>query len=349
MTVFAEDGDIVEYVVYDDEGNELARKSEIEEGDIFITRQFDEYEIYKIDGYLGYARKLRDVPLPKINRQIFPQRRGVLQKQLCLYMTHNDESYTPTDGYDSIYGAGGIHDVAKRLNEEFSSRGIVSVLDETLHIPHNSSAYSRSSVTAKALNEEYFPDALFDIHRDGISKSYYYTTQNGESLSKVRIVVGKSNPNFEENYEFAKKVFALGASMYPWLFLDVYCGKGHYNQEIKETNLLFEMGTYLIEKEYVFNTIPYLADVVETALYDSVSNGEEEIIVDDEKAPETGDIVVNDGANDDKGASESDQTTEGETDISATNNKNWIWAMTASLVMVGVVVGAGVFLYKKSH
>ncbi len=336
---FAEDGDIVEYVVYNEQDEEIVRKSEIEEGDVFITSNFDEYEIYKVEGNCGYARKIRKVTPPKINRQFFPQKRGIDRKNICLYMTHNDESYKPTDGYDSVYGAGGIHDVARELKKEFSSRGIFSVLDETLHIPHNSSAYSRSSVTAKSLNQNYLPDALFDIHRDGISKSYYYTNQNGQPLSKVRIVVGKSNPNFQENYQFAQKVFALGASMYPWLFLDVYCGGGHYNQNLKETNLLFEMGTYLIEKEYVFNTIPYLADVVETALYNSVSNGDE-IIVDDEKTPETGDIITDE---DNKHNSTSRPTTQ------YSSASNWVWAMIFSLTFVGIIVTAGVYLYKKSR
>ncbi len=336
---FAEDGDIAEYVVYNQQGEEVARKSEIEEGDVFITSNFDEYEIYKVEGNCGYARKKRDINPPKINRQFFPQKRGIERKSICMYMTHNDESYTPSDGYDSIYGAGGIHDVARELQEEFNSRGIFSVLDETLHIPHNSSAYSRSSVTAKSLKENYFPDALFDIHRDGISKSYYYTNQNGLPLSKVRIVVGKSNPNFEENYQFAQKVFALGASMYPWLFLDVYCGGGHYNQSLKETNLLFEMGTYMIEKEYVFNTVPYLADVVETALYNSVSNGDDEIIVDDEKSPETEDIIIDEENNE-------SQSSEPSTKYSSTSN--WVWAMIFSFAFVGTLVIAGVQLYKKS-
>lgn len=337
--VYATDGEVYEYFIYDEDDRLISKKSDIEVGDIFITSEFYEYEVYKVEGNKGYAKKTREIQPPKINREIFPAKFGLNRKKIGMYMTHNDESYTPTDGYDSIYGAGGIHDVAKVLGKEFASRGINVVLDETLHIPHDSGAYTRSKVTANTLFNEESPDALFDIHRDGISKSYYYTSQDGKDLSKVRIVVGKSNPNFQENYAFAQKVFALGASMYPWLFLDVYCGKGHYNQSLMETNLLFEMGTYLIEKEYVFNTIPYLVDVVETALYDSISNGEDEIIVDDEKTPETNEIITG-SDNNEEGANEKSDDMK--------NENGWIGAMIVTIAFGIAIIIGGISLYQKS-
>ena len=332
---YAVDGEIQEYDIYDEDYNLISTKSDIETGDTFITSDFYEYEIYKVDGSRGFARKIREIVPPKINRQAFPQRRGLLRKKLGLYMTHNDESYTLSDGYDSVYGAGGIHDVAEALGKEFASRGIDVVLDETLHIPHNSSAYTRSGVTAQRLLKEEYPDALFDIHRDGVSRKYYYTTNDGEDFSKVRIVVGKGNPNYQENYQFAQKVFALGASMYPWLFLDIYSGKGHYNQGLQNTNLLFEMGTYLIEKEFVYNTIPYLVDVLETALYDSISNGEDEIIV-DESAPDTNEIVT--GGN----SAASDST------VGDKRSNKWIFVVVVSIVFVACLAVGGYLLLGRS-
>lgn len=274
--VFALDGEVIEYEIYDEEGNLLTYSSEVEIGDTILTRDFVEYQIYKIDGLRCEARLLR-----KLNNPSYSKQRSLADKpkmrKLCLYMTHNDESYTLSDGYDSVYGAGGIHDVAKKLKKEFEGKDIEITLDETLHIPHNSSAYSRSGVTANRLFRDENPDALFDIHRDGVSRKYYITSFNGIPHSKIRIVVGKSNPNFEENYKFAQEVFAKGNELYPWLFLDVYCGKGHYNQELMTTNLLFEMGTYLIEKEYVFNSVPYLVDVVSNVMYDEEKKSDMEL------------------------------------------------------------------------
>lgn len=277
---FAFDGEIIQYDIYDENGELLSFTSEAEVGDTILTKDFEEYQIYEIDGNKCYARYFRTLNWAKPNKAKNTRSTGK-DKKLCLYMTHNDESYTPSDGYDSIYGQGGIHDVAKKLQAELEKNGIQVVLDETLHIPHDSSAYSRSAVTAKSLYTKEKPDALFDIHRDGVAKKYYYITNNGQDFSKIRIVVGKSNPNFEENYKFAQQLFATGNQLYPWLFLDVYCGKGHYNQELLKTNLLFEMGTYLIEKELVIDSLDELAEVVTTALYNTTVN------------EESGDITIN--------------------------------------------------------
>ena len=246
---FASDGRVGEnYSIYNENNELICEKSSIEVGDTFITRDYYEYEIIKLENHKAYAKLVKKLQIPQIKRKEFIEngklaQRGALSKKICLYMTHNDESYRPTDGYDSIYGAGGIHDVAKYFKNELNKKGIDVVLDETLHIPHNSLAYSRSGVTAKNLLKDERPDAMFDVHRDGVSKSYYYYNDGKNDYSKIRIVIGKSNPNYEENYKFAQTVFAIGNSMYPWLFSDIYCGKGHYNQALQPTNLLFEMGT----------------------------------------------------------------------------------------------------------
>jgi stage II sporulation protein P len=280
-TAFAEsDG----FIIYNEYNEIVCERSSIEIGDTFITPEFYEYEIISIENHTAKAKLVKKITPPTIKKEENVRKRkmakrGALTKKICLYLTHNDESYVPTDGYDSIYGAGGVHDVAKEFKSSLANKNIEVVLDETLHIPHNSSAYTRSSVTAENLLATERPDAMFDVHRDGVGKSYYYVNIDGQELSKIRIVVGKSNPNFEENYQFAQDVFALGNSMYPWLFADVYCGKGHYNQALQPTDLLFEMGTYMIEKEYVLASIPYLADVVDIALYGSEDDGNGNLIV----------------------------------------------------------------------
>lgn len=345
---YAVDGEIGEnYVIYNENDEIICEKSSIEVGDTFITRDFNEYEITKVENHKGYAKFIRKIEIPKIKRSdkiAYENRsaRGQLSKKICLYMTHNDESYRPTDGYDSIYGAGGIHDVAKRFKYELNRKDIEVVLDETLHIPHNSSAYSRSGVTAQSLLNDERPDAMFDVHRDGVSKSYYYYNDGEKEYSKIRIVVGKSNPNFDENYKFAQSVFAIGNSMYPWLFSDIYCGKGHYNQALQPTNLLFEMGTYLIEKDCVFNTLPLLAEVVDTALFGSSVDDEGDITV-DEDAPETNDtpIILTPPSS----TTNSSQST---TSVKA-NDKGWISAMLISFAVIGLLILGGFMLFKKKN
>lgn len=328
------------YLIYNENNEKIMEKSAVEVGDSFITQDFEEYEIYKIEGNEAYARKLSDIIISRsknLNNEMTLNSYS-LKPTICLYMTHNDESYTPTDGYDSIYGAGGIHDVAKELKSELESNGYNVVLDETLHIPHNSSAYSRSGQTATKLFNTYSPDALFDIHRDGVSKSYYYTNQNGEDLSKIRIVVGKSNPNYQKNLEFAKTLFATGNALYPWLFSDIYIGSGHYNQALKDTCLLFEMGTYMIEKEYVYNSIPYLVDTIDLIL------GSEEIdnTVNNDSSVDNNITEDNQSSSENGNSSANDQISSNDEYAPSSNTTAWIW-ITLSLLLLSAIIAFMIF------
>lgn len=332
------------YVIYNENNEKIMEKSAVEVGDSFITQDFEEYEIYKIEGNEAYAKKLSDIIISRsknLNNEMTLNSHS-LKPTICLYMTHNDESYTPTDGYDSVYGAGGIHDVAKELKSELESNGYNVVLDETLHIPHNSSAYSRSGQTATKLFNTYSPEALFDIHRDGVSKSYYYTNQNGEDLSKIRIVVGKSNPNYSKNYEFAKELFVSGNTMYPWLFSDIYSGSGHYNQALKDTCLLFEMGTYMIEKEYVYNSIPYLVDAI-----DLILGSEENNSADNGNSIDGNISDNNQTANEDSNTSSNSQNSNDTENNPSTNSTAWIW-IVLSLAIISSIIAFIVFKNKKS-
>ncbi len=338
---WAIDGDVLEnYVVYNDKGEVICERSSVDVGDSFITSDFVEYEIARVENHKAYAVFVKKHYKPQIKpkddlAKRKSAKRGELKKKICLYMTHNDESYRPSDGYDSVYGEGGIHDVAKRFKSDLEDKGINVVLDETLHIPHNSSAYSRSLKTANRLLEEERPDAMFDVHRDGVSKSYYYVNNGQEEFSKIRIVVGKANPNFEENYQFAQSVFALGNEMYPSLFSDIYLGKGSYNQSLQPTDLLFEMGTYLIEKEFVYNSLPKLANVVDTILYAS-------------EIDEEGNIEVESQATNDNMVSVIPSLQDKEDNLTSQKKGGWIWAMITSFLMLGILVVGGYFLYKKS-
>ena len=91
--------------------------------------------------------------------------------------------------------------------------------------------------------------AVFDIHRDAIPKEHYDTMVNGEYMSRVRIVIGRSNQNRKANEQLAYKIKAIADKAYPGLIKDIYIGKGEYNQELSPRSLLFELGTHEISKE----------------------------------------------------------------------------------------------------
>lgn len=184
-----------------------------------------------------------------------------------MYVTHSDESYVPTDGTESINGQGGIYDVARQFRDELQMQGIDVILDESTHLPHDSGAYRRSRQTAERLLQKR-PDAIIDIHRDGIpDKNEYACTIKGDPASQVRLLVGRSNQNSEVNREFAKQIKAVADKQYPGLIKDIFIGKGNYNQDLSPNAILFEFGTHTLSKDRVLESTKHMAHVVNTALY----------------------------------------------------------------------------------
>ena len=273
----------VVYKIYNESGDLIAEKQSVNVGDSILTTDFVKYLIVQVDkenknAFAEFEERLRK---PDVNISYEPGQISQDNPTICLYMTHNDESYITGDGYDSVYGAGGIHDIAKLLKTSFEEIGIIAHIDETLHIPHDSYAYSRSSSTAKKMINNYSPDAIFDIHRDGASRSTYVKKVNGEEKCKIRIVVGKSSANFKIAEQFAIYLLSVASEVCDWLFLDIYYASGHYNQGLYNKALLFEMGSHLVEKSLVEKTVPELAKVINTALFNTTVD------------KESGDLTIN--------------------------------------------------------
>lgn len=257
------------FVIVDEQDNYLSERSNVKVGDIIITKNFEVFEVYIVDevDYIAKARLIDQIKKPLMTRKQVREMSNSKPKKIGLYMTHNDESYLIGDGESSIYGAGGIHDIAKKLNVSLKNMGIETIFDEKLHIPHNGSAYSRSAVTAKNILSKNNVDAIFDIHRDGVARVNYAVNYGGKERCKVKIVVGQSNPNKAENLKFALYLMSVAEPLYPWLFSDIYFASGNYNQNLYSKCLLFEVGTYTIEKHLALDSVPYLADVINTTLF----------------------------------------------------------------------------------
>ena len=259
------------YKIYDENSNLLFERDEVELGDNYLSKDFKYYEVISLDKerMIGIAKFIKNVEKPKTYKSNLPVPIKVERRVIAMYMTHNDESYVPTDGVDSVYGNGGIKDVALAFKSQLEKNFVDVYFDDTLHIPHDTSAYSRSLKTAQSLQNAYSPDAIFDIHRDGASRSYYIANVDGKERGRVRIVIGKANPNMALNEEFATYLMAVGNELYPWLFTDIYYAKGHYNQSLDSKAILFEMGSHLVEKDLVIDSMKELSEVVTTALYNT--------------------------------------------------------------------------------
>ena len=267
--------DGVNYSIYTTDGSFLFEKDGVLVGDEYLTKDFKKYVVESIDenNQTGIAKFIGIINKPKVDYSTKPNFVSSEGNSIALYCTHNDESYVTGDGTESVYGAGGIHDIANSLKNNLITLGIKTTFDETLHIPHDYNAYSRSSATAKRLLTKE-PDAIFDIHRDGTSRSYYISKDGGKEKCMVRIVVGKANGDMAENEEFALYLMSVANELYPWLIKDIYYATGHYNQALSNKSLLFEMGSHLVEKSLVLESVAPLADVINKTLFNTTVNDE---------------------------------------------------------------------------
>lgn len=195
------------------------------------------------------------------------------KRLICMYSTHSDESYIPEDGKSSKLENAGIYDVGNALKDNLEKLGIEVIYSEETFHPHDAGAYSRSRVVAQELLKK-LPDALIDIHRDGIPKEEYETEVKGEDTSMVRLFVGRNNPNSAVNREFAKELKAVADEKYPGLIKDIFIGKGNYNQELYPNAILLEFGTHEIEKEKAMDSTKYMATVLNNVLYDGTAKAE---------------------------------------------------------------------------
>lgn len=192
-------------------------------------------------------------------------------KKIALYCTHSDESYEPTDGSSSDDKMGGIYDVAKKLAANLESKGVTVTQSDAQHHPHDAGAYRRSRQTAAQLLKG-TPDAIFDIHRDGIpDPDEYAATVGGQKASKVRLLVGRSNQNIAANKSFAAQIKAVADKVYPGLIKDIFIGKGAYNQDLYPRSVLLEFGTHTLSKERVLKSTELMSDVIYRALYGGVT------------------------------------------------------------------------------
>lgn len=247
---------------------------EPEPGDEYISGDNQLYEIIQAQEGVAVARQKESVELPDVSWLDMDAAQPVAamqDKRIALYCTHSDESYEPSDGQYSDEERGSIYQVAQALADALQEEGVDAEVSDALHYPHDAGAYRRSRQTVVQLLKS-MPDALMDIHRDGIPDPDEYTvTIGGKECSKVRLLVGRGNQNMAVNKEFALKIKAVADKVYPGLIKDIYMGKGTYNQDLAPHSVLLECGTYTLSKERVLTSMPMMADVIYRTMYGGVT------------------------------------------------------------------------------
>jgi stage II sporulation protein P len=242
-------------------------------GDRYISQENNEYIVREVEQGKAIAENLGKVDLlegvsEKIS--ITPLAESQENKLIALYHTHNGESYNP--GPDSVPERGEIHDVGDKLASILEKKGVKVLHSDNLHLPHDGATYERSRGTALNLTKNQ-PDAIFDIHRDAIpKKSEYLTKIDGKTISQIRLVVGRQNPNKKANDQFARSLKAVTDKYYPGLIRDIFYGGGSYNQQISTHALLLEFGTHVIPENQVIASTNLMGDAIYNLLYGQDKN-----------------------------------------------------------------------------
>ncbi len=241
----------------------------VSKGDEYVAQNNSLYKVIQVDPQKKEAVVQEMGQETAISQAFFEVRRTAQNaKRVGLYCTHSDESYESGDGASSVdSGWAGIHDVAATLKSWLEDKDVEVLFDTGTFLPHDAGAYRRSRSAMTDLVKQ-GPAAIFDIHRDGIpDASQYETTVDGEKMTMVRLLVGRSNPNSQENKQFAMQLKSVADETYPGLVKDIFIGKGNYNQELMPDSVLLEFGTHVSDKEQVLASTKYMADVINMTVF----------------------------------------------------------------------------------
>jgi len=274
------------YTLVDEQGREIdATARVVNRGDELISGDNKLYRVVKIKGNTAYLKSLGIDPemaalAEDAQRAVLvhareneennggdeekgpPVKKPRFDRPVGIYHTHTDESYVPTDGRPNIPAKGGIYKVGASFAKKLKILGVPPKYDRTPHDPHDANAYYRSRRTAMRLMKDN-PVALVDIHRDGVpDPNYYRKFMYGTKVTKVRLVVGRQNPQMKANLWFAKKVKAIADQTHPGMMKGIFIAKGNYNQDLSPRAILIEVGTHTNLRGAAENAASLFADSV---------------------------------------------------------------------------------------
>ncbi|SHG90770.1 stage II sporulation protein P [Thermosyntropha lipolytica DSM 11003] len=263
------------YTLVDEHNNIIHQTSiKVQVGDEYISEDNSRYEVVEIIGYTARCKYKGKEKMPDLKlKEDKNKKTGILlgeeavptvggrKPTIAVYCTHSDESYVPTDGTESKPGNGGIYDVAEAFVRELKNKGFDVKYDNNNHNPHDINAYNRSRKTAVKLLREN-PDAIFDVHRDAVPPGQYQSKVEGKEVTKIKLVVGRSNPNAKTNLEFAKRIKAVMDKEKPGLSNGIFIGRGDYNQDLSPRAMLIEVGAHTNDKNDAIEGIKQFADIM---------------------------------------------------------------------------------------
>ncbi len=211
-----------QYFTLVDENNNIIHQTalRVHPGDEYICADDARYKVLEINGDIAICAYQGEERMPVVSFDSKKQAwvfkgqelavlSGEQQPTIAVYHTHSDESYVPSDGTESREGNGGIYDVGQAFVNELKRLGFNVEYNKNNHNPHDINAYNRSRKTAVTMIKKEAPNVVVDIHRDAVPPDVYQSEVEGQDVTKIKLVVGKQNPNMKTNLEFAKEIKAV--------------------------------------------------------------------------------------------------------------------------------------------
>lgn len=209
------------------------------------------------------------------------------EPQIFIYHSHNRESFLPELKSKGITSPDLAYDtetnitlVGKRLKASIEALGIPA-LQATDDYPSSvqsfqyAKSYAYSAVTVReAIARHKQLGMIFDVHRDALSRDKTTVRIGGKDYAQVYFVVGKKNPGWEKNSEFAGKIHAKLESKMPGISRGVYGkaanGNAEYNQSLSPNSMLLEIGGPYNTLEEMYRTADLLAEIIVELQRDAV-------------------------------------------------------------------------------
>lgn len=235
----------------------------VHSGDEFISESNELYEIISVDEASAKAKYIRTEIKTSREQLVLPVQAAAGQESplIAIYHTHTDESYIPTNGTASEPGRGSIMEVGEAFGHRLAELGFRTQVDKTLHDPHDANAYQRSRRTFMQLAAK-APTAIFDVHRDSAPLSAYQTQINGQDATKLLLVVGRQNQNFDTSLSYARNLKNAADAKYRGLIRGIFIARGNYNQDLNPKAMLIEIGTQYSSLETAKRSVALFADVL---------------------------------------------------------------------------------------
>ena len=205
------------------------------------------------------------------------------KKQILIYHTHAaSEAFSDSkEGKeeDTIVGVG--TELAKILEEKY---GYGVIHDKTKYdvingvIDRNKAYVQSLKGVTKILSENKDIQVVIDLHRDGVPEgTRTFATVDGKKCAQVMLFNGLSrnktgnieylhNPNLEDNLAFSLQLKIAGMEKYPGLTKPVYLKGYRYNLHLAKRSLLIELGNQNNTVSEEKNTMPALANMIDSVL-----------------------------------------------------------------------------------